>query len=465
MAEILGVVASVITIVNLAGPTAKLIETLYKVAKDGDEMENAIISVANQLEVADETMKLAKRRLQDNCDKIRKMKHPTSRVARYIEGSSLEQKISHITKDIERQLDVADNSLVDTCSRFKFVQGLRWYFWTIDEMRAVFISLDRVAIYLSIIGFILELEVFSYMLERTDDEISGMLEEHIATLRMQLQHTERTLDKALRSEQSKKSHRKDLNTEFVDCGKLLISLSESMRCTGKVPDDRDERRRRRDRNRPTQSTMSAYAGVTRTPRSPPRSRKPTESPHPSRLRVPKARLSEISQETSRSSRSLSSRTTHTPERPSPPSPPSPSPDPDDEMIYLFTPADVKEEMIYLINGWLENRTGRNGVARIEHARVCPKMSGNYISIAQARELSLPVEQLGFREVIHKVGPNEYEQIIGKVSGVQWWGKKHWRPRLVDFWVKEEYCLGKGDDIMFGSEFAKEETGWKEVLYK
>lgn len=126
---------------------------------------------------------------------------------------------------------------------------------------------------------------------------------------------------------------------------------------------------------------------------------------------------------------------------------------------------MKQEMIYLINGWLENRTGRNRVARIEHARVCPKMSGNYISLAQACELSLPVEPLGFRKVIHQVGPNEYEQIIGKVSGVQWWGKKHWRPRLVDFWVKEEYCLGKGDDIMFGSEFAKEETGWKEVLYR
>ena len=105
------------------------------------------------------------------------------------------------------------------------------------------------------------------------------------------------------------------------------------------------------------------------------------------------------------------------------------------------------------------------MARIEHARVCPKVSGNYISLAQARELSLPVDQLDSREdVIHQVGPNEYERVIGKVSGVQWWGKKHSRPRLVDFWVKEEYCLGEGDDVMFGSEFA-EGIGFNEVLYR
>jgi hypothetical protein len=89
------------------------------------------------------------------------------------------------------------------------------------------------------------------------------------------------------------------------------------------------------------------------------------------------------------------------------------------------------------------------------------MSGNYMSLAQALELSLPVE--GFREVIHQVGPNEYEQIVGKVPGVQWWGKKHSRPRLVDFWVKRQYSLGEGDDVMFGSQFAKE-IGWKEVIY-
>src|SRR5690242_5615943 len=112
-AEIIGVVASVITIVNLAKPTAKLVRTLNIVAKDGDGMENEIISVADQLEAASMTIELALRKLQDNCDKIKQMKHPTSRVGKYIEEIDFKRSIRKITRDVKRQMSKADQSLVE----------------------------------------------------------------------------------------------------------------------------------------------------------------------------------------------------------------------------------------------------------------------------------------------------------------------------------------------------------------
>lgn len=179
MAEIAGLVLSVITIVNLAKPTAKLIKTLDTVAKDGDGMGNEIESVKDQLGVAKTTIELAQRKLQDNCDKIKQMKHPTSEVGKYIEDINFERSIEKLTRDVNRQMSKAHESLVKTTSSIKFWQGLKWFMWTFNEMKAVFTKLDRVAIYLSIIGSIIELEVFSYMLERANSEISGMLETHM----------------------------------------------------------------------------------------------------------------------------------------------------------------------------------------------------------------------------------------------------------------------------------------------
>jgi len=86
-----------------------------------------------------------------------------------------------------------------------------------------------------------------------------------------------------------------------------------------------------------------------------------------------------------------------------------------------------------------------------------------MSLAQALDLSLPVEQSKSREFIHPLDPKESGRIVGKVLGVQWCGKKHSTTKLVDFWVKEQYCKGEEYDVMFGSEFAKE-IGWKELTY-
>ena len=179
MAEIAGLVLSVITIVNLAKPTAKLIKTLDTVAKDGNGMGDEIESVKDQLEGASTTIELAQRKLQDNCDEIKQMKRPTSRVGKYIEDINFERSIRKLTRDVNRQMSKANQSLAKTTSSIKFVQGLKWFMWTVSEMKAVFTKLDRVAIYLSIIGSILELEVFSYMLEQANSEISGMLERHM----------------------------------------------------------------------------------------------------------------------------------------------------------------------------------------------------------------------------------------------------------------------------------------------
>jgi hypothetical protein len=176
MAEVIGIIASVITIVNLAKPTIKLVKTLHKVAKDDGSMEDEILSVANHMEAAYETIELARFRLKDNCDRIKAMKHPTSRVAKYIERGNLKDSVRKLTEDVEWQLTKAAEGLVESMSsKYRLVNGMKWYFWINTEMTAIFNKFDRVAMYLSIIGPILELEITRYLLDRAEGETARLL--------------------------------------------------------------------------------------------------------------------------------------------------------------------------------------------------------------------------------------------------------------------------------------------------
>ncbi|RGP74636.1 hypothetical protein FSPOR_1214 [Fusarium sporotrichioides] len=176
MAEVLGIISGVIAIVNVVKPTVKFVEILYKIAKDDSAMEHEILSVAEHVEFAYETIELARLRLKDNCDRIKAMKHPASRVAKYIERGNLKGSIRKLTEYFEWQLKKAEKGLMGSrSSNFRFVNGMKWYLWTNLEMTAIFTTLDRIAMYLSIMGPILELEITTYLLDRAEGEIAGLL--------------------------------------------------------------------------------------------------------------------------------------------------------------------------------------------------------------------------------------------------------------------------------------------------
>lgn len=176
MAEVIGIISSVITIVNLAKPTARFVEALCKIAKDDGSREHEILSVAEHIDSAYETIELARLRLKDNCDRIKAMDHPASRVAKYIQRGNLKESIRKFTEYFEWQLTKAEKGVMDsTSSNFKLVNGMKWYLWINTEMTTIFTTLDRIVMYLSIMGPVLELEITTYLLDRAEGEIADLL--------------------------------------------------------------------------------------------------------------------------------------------------------------------------------------------------------------------------------------------------------------------------------------------------
>ncbi|RGP81236.1 hypothetical protein FLONG3_618 [Fusarium longipes] len=449
MAEVVGIIGSVIAIVNLAKPTIKIVETLYKIAKDDNTLEDEILSVAERIEAANDTIELATSRIKDSRDKIKAMKHPTSRVAKYIQKGRLNDSIRKLTNDVERQLTKTDKRLEESgSSNFRLLNGMKWYFWVSTEMTVVFNKLDRIAMYLSIIGPILELEIMTYLYEKTqaETEIASVLEIHIHSLHDQLKDAERIVQRMSRGRKLKESY-KDFGTESQDYGKLLVGLSKSMRQTGNVPIDirpqKSGQRRRRHKNSSALSATSLDSRLFWTWESSQISHTSRSSPNRT---PPILHVSRVTH--TRRLPHTASIASVTPPRQTDPIPQSPRiPEPSQTL------ADTQ-----LMGGWTKDPRELNEASPISSATVSPHISGNYISVAKAHQLSLNIRALEQHDA-HRLSQSSQNEngigrVIGKVFGIEWRQKRHSTPIVVDFWVTERYSDTTVEDPIFGSEFAQ-----------
>ncbi|UZP39221.1 hypothetical protein NXS19_007037 [Fusarium pseudograminearum] len=468
MAEVIGIISGVIAIVNLAKPTAKFVGALYEIAKDDGSREHEILSVAEHIESAYETIELARLRLKDNCDRIKAMKYPTSRVAKYIKRGNLKASIRKLTEHFEWQLAKAEKGVIESMSsNFRLVNGMKWYLWINTEMTTIFTTLDRIVMYLSIMGPILELEITTYLLDRAEGETADLLRVHVHSLRDQLGHAERTLNKVVRSKRLQKNHGEDFVAEFEDCATLLVGLSESVRRTGTVPSYNRERkhgeRRRRRRHASSQSSSSrdsrsiSTSGSTSTsgssqqaptttdcssvetapmftsyrvsdthhaPPTPPlhiqpsvQSRQTPQTPHMTQI----AHTLESSTQTSTNNRST----------------------------------DVGRQ---IEGGWIRV-FGKSDAPPLKiNATIDPRVFGNYIQYPTAQQLNLEIEELDQHDVHHPSRSREINnrvgRVMGKVLGIEWRETRHSKPIMVDFWVTDRYFSSMTGKLIFGNEFAK-----------
>ncbi|CAF3471447.1 unnamed protein product [Fusarium graminearum] len=462
MAEVIGIISSVITIVNLAKPTARFVEALCKIAKDDGSREHEILSVAEHIDSAYETIELARLRLKDNCDRIKAMDHPASRVAKYIQRGNLKESIRKFTEYFEWQLTKAEKGVMDsTSSNFKLVNGMKWYLWINTEMTTIFTTLDRIVMYLSIMGPVLELEITTYLLDRAEGEIADLLKVQVHSLRDQLEHTERAVNKAVRSKRLQKNHGKDFITEFEDCATLLVGLSESMRRTGTVPSYNKERkhgeRRRRRRHASSQSSSSRDSRSTSTSGSSQQTQTTTEcssvetAPMFTSYRVPY--------------------THHAP--PTPPihiqpsvqsrqTPPMPRTTQIARTPELSTQTSINDRQTevgrQIEGGWIRVFGEPDAPPIKINATIDTRVFGNYIQFSTAQQLNLEIEELEQDDVHHPSQSREFNncvgRVMGKVSGIEWRETRHSKPIMVDFWVTDRYFSNMTEKLILGNEFSK-----------
>ncbi|CAG1970443.1 unnamed protein product [Fusarium graminearum] len=445
MAEVIGIISSVITIVNLAKPTARFVEALYKIANDDGSREHEILSVAEHIDSAYETIELARLRLKDNCDRIKAMDHPASRVAKYIQRGNLKESIRKFTEYFEWQLTKAEKGVMDsTSSNFKLVNGMKW-----------------IVMYLSIMGPVLELEITTYLLDRAEGEIADLLKVQVHSLRDQLEHTERAVNKAVRSKRLQKNHGKDFITEFEDCATLLVGLSESMRRTGTVPSYNKERkhgeRRRRRRHASSQSSSSRDSRSTSTYGSSQQTQTTTDcssvetAPMFTSYRV--------------------SYTHHAP--PTPPihiqpsvqsrqTPPMPRTTQIARTPELSTQTSINDRQTevgrQIEGGWIRVFGEPDAPPIKINATIDPRVFGNYIQFPTAQQLNLEIEELEQDDAHHSSQSREFNncvgRVMGKVLGIEWRETRHSKPIMVDFWVTDRYFSNMTEKLILGNEFAK-----------
>ncbi|KAF4458121.1 hypothetical protein F53441_56 [Fusarium austroafricanum] len=226
MAEVLGVIASVIAIASLAKPTAKLVKALKDITKNDVSITKDVIDVATHIELTSETIALALLRLENHCKKIKAMENPQSRVARYIKSRNLERTMHRTSNDVKRHLRNAERHLSSMLGRSSLMNSLKWYMWNNKEVSAILTKMDRVALCLNIIGHNMELELTTFLYEEAKGEVAKCMQIEIDSLRSQLEVNEKSLQRALESRGRETKIGSDLSSEFRDFGTLLLNLSE-----------------------------------------------------------------------------------------------------------------------------------------------------------------------------------------------------------------------------------------------
>ncbi|KAL6916355.1 hypothetical protein FSHL1_007803 [Fusarium sambucinum] len=268
-------------------------------------------------------------------------------------------------------------------------------------------------------GPILELEITTYLMDRAEGEIAQLLAVQIHSLRDQLEQTERTVKKSVRSKQLQKNHGKDSIPEFEDCATLLVGLSESMRRTGTVPSDKrsrkhGERRRRRRHTSDQSSTGSSDSLSTVTSGSSQQTASSIDCSSVQTTPIFTAfRVSHRYQERPISQSPLLRPTPRTPHMTQIAHAPEVTQTPTSDR-YIDIGSSIE-------GGWVRDPGDANAPPHKINLILDPNVFGNYISFVKADELRLQIKELEPDDAHHPSQSaetnNRVGRVIGKVSGI------------------------------------------------
>lgn len=159
MAEIIGTFASIATIASLAGPTARLLRTMRKIAKDSDHVAKDIDIIASQVEMASVGLDIALRQLEGHCLTMQHIRETPSDVTNYIVKHNLTEAIVRGSKGIKRHMKDVKLELNSLNRNSRVIKGLKWYLWAKMEVESLLPQFQLVISCLSLVCPILSLEI------------------------------------------------------------------------------------------------------------------------------------------------------------------------------------------------------------------------------------------------------------------------------------------------------------------
>lgn len=160
MAEVLGTVASIVTIASLARPTARLLRTMRKIAKDSDHVAKEIEIIAAQVDMASASLDIALRQLKGHCSTMRQIQETSSDAINYIVKHNLAKAIVHGSKCIKRHMKGVGLELNSLQGNGRLIKGFKWYLWAKMEVESLLLQVQLVESHLSLVCPILNLEIF-----------------------------------------------------------------------------------------------------------------------------------------------------------------------------------------------------------------------------------------------------------------------------------------------------------------
>ena len=171
MAEVVGVIGSVIAIAGLAKPTAKFVKALRNIAADGDPIASEIDRIATHVVMSSGTIDVAVEQLRGHCKTISGMQEKTSGVLQYIAQNKSTNILITCSKAIIKQMNEMTKDLNSMKRRPNLLTYLKWYIWKKMEVESLFPELDRVIGCLSLMCPILHLEINQHLSEGNGDEV------------------------------------------------------------------------------------------------------------------------------------------------------------------------------------------------------------------------------------------------------------------------------------------------------
>lgn len=176
MAEVIGAVASIVTIASLARPTARLLRTMRKIAKDSDHVAKEIDIIASQVEMASAGLDIALRQLKGHCLTMQHIRETPSDVINYIVKYNLTGAIVKGSKGIKRHMKEVGRELSSLEGNNRVIKGLKWYLWAKMEVESLLPQFQLVESCLSLVCPILGLEIYIHHSRTLGEKIASQFQ-------------------------------------------------------------------------------------------------------------------------------------------------------------------------------------------------------------------------------------------------------------------------------------------------
>ncbi|RBA15736.1 hypothetical protein FPRO05_12343 [Fusarium proliferatum] len=433
--EPLGAFASIVTIVALIRPTAKLVKSLKGITSDDGYVSKEVFRMVKRIQGSATSIDIGLEALKCHSSTLEKMQQTQSKVLQsIIDNKSLDIIVSG-TESIRKQMSDTTRDLKDMRERPRIIKKIDWLLRNKMEVESLFPEMQLVVACLSLVCPIIRIEIDKYILKKSSGEVAQCLKQE-----MQLEIVEGQLST-------------DDEPYFEAATKPLLRLAQSVRrrSSARRPQGAPSGRRS-----PVPEEIFLSPAPSRTAQPSPRARRPKPQSVPVPCEVPPeaTRHTSSSLESSRPRSAVPSSSTQTPD--SPATPQSPDAPKSPRIDTSARTVGSREGIVRAIQGHIINH---GKAIPVKSAMIDNLGSFNYISVKTATQLGLDIQELdpGEHSQTHD-GAHERilpGKVIGKVTGVGW-RKAGWRkPIPAEFLVKDSYRGRMYEHVAFGMIFASD----------